>query len=206
MDTAIVLSGGDGAPSSPLPSASLVVAADSGLALAEALRLDVDLIVGDMDSVDLDLLAAYEAAGVAVERHPVDKDASDLELALHAAIERGADRIVVAGGGGGRLDHLLANAALLASLEDIDVSWFVGDDVAHVVRSSCVIPGSPGDIVSLLSVAGTPSVTTSGLRWRLNDEELETGSTRGISNEITFSPAKITVHGGALLAVHRSAR
>ena len=59
-------------------------------------------------------MSAAEAAGVRVERHPVDKDATDLELALDYALAAGATRVtVVSGGGGARLDHHLAELVLL---------------------------------------------------------------------------------------------
>jgi thiamine pyrophosphokinase len=92
-----------------------VIAADSGLALAPILGCTVDLVVGDLDSVDPDQLAAARAAGAEVERHPVDKDRTDLAIALDVAMSRSPDRITVVGGHGGRLDHLLANAALFAA-------------------------------------------------------------------------------------------
>ena len=93
----------------------MVVAADSGVAHALALGLAVDVAVGDFDSLDPRVLEAVEAAGTRVERHPAAKDATDLELAIDVAVGLGAARIVVLGGHGGRLDHFLANALVLAA-------------------------------------------------------------------------------------------
>src|SRR6478752_4504313 len=98
-----------------LPPGADVIAADSGLGVATALGLHVDHLVGDLDSADAAAVSAAEAAGTTVDRHPAEKDATDLELALDAAIARGAHRIVVVDGGGDRLDHLLGNLLLLAS-------------------------------------------------------------------------------------------
>ena len=99
-----------------------VIAADSGLDHAHAPRRRGRLVVGDLDSVDPETLAAAELAGTTVERHPAAKDATDLELALLAARDRGAREIVVVGGHGGRLDHFLANALLLATPALADVA------------------------------------------------------------------------------------
>ena len=55
---------------------------------ARVLGLTVDLLVGDLDSVSATGLAAAEAAGTAVERHPPAKDATDTELAIAAALAR----------------------------------------------------------------------------------------------------------------------
>src|SRR5690606_29585109 len=98
-----------------VPAEALVIAADSGIDQAHALGLTVDIAVGDFDSVTPGALARAEAAGATVERHPVAKDATDLELALDAAAQHRPDQVLVLGGHGGRLDHQLANALLLAS-------------------------------------------------------------------------------------------
>ena len=94
-----------------LPAGADVIAADSGLRVANALGLHVNHLVGDLDSADPAAVEAAAAAGTTVDRHPAEKDATDLELALDAAVARGARRIVVVDGGGDRLDHLLGNLA-----------------------------------------------------------------------------------------------
>ena len=89
---AFVFAGGD--PPAPsvlddLPEATVVIAADSGLHHAIALGCTVDVVVGDLDSADPAVVADVEARGAVIERHPVAKDATDLELALLAARDRG---------------------------------------------------------------------------------------------------------------------
>lgn len=205
--TAVIFAGGD----APVPGiltdlvpGALLVAADSGLRHALAAGLVVDVVVGDLDSVDpLDLAAAI-GAGSAVERHPADKDATDLELALATARNRGARRIVVVGVGGGRLDHFLANALLLASPEyaDLEIEARVGAAIATVVRDATELSGAPGDLVTLLPVGGPArGIRTHGLRWALHDEDLLPGSSRGVSNELAAPVARVTLTDGVLLVV-----
>jgi thiamine pyrophosphokinase len=83
---AIVVAGGSCDPSDAdlLTDADLVVAADGGASWLVTLLRMPDLLVGDLDSAPPALVEELEAAGVPIERHPVDKDASDLELALAA--------------------------------------------------------------------------------------------------------------------------
>ena len=161
-----------------------------------------------MDSVETALLESAADTGATIERHARDKDATDLELALDAAIARGAVRIVVVGGGGGRLDHLLANAALLADerYSRVTVEWFVDDYLVAVVRGSFSIAGAADDVVTLLAVGGPVTVTATGLRWPLDAEELTPGSTRGVSNRLTADEAAISVDSGTVLVLHRRAR
>ncbi|MEX2267219.1 MAG: thiamine diphosphokinase [Acidimicrobiia bacterium] len=204
---ALVFAGGDPPPeavASLLADGAFVIAADSGLHHARALGRHVDLVVGDLDSVDPVALADAEAAGTDVERHPAQKGASDLELALEAAQARGARRITVVGGHGGRVDHFLANALLLASsrFADSEIDAWIGSALITVIRSRTELHGTAGSLCTLLAVGGVArGVTTSGLLYPLDDDELLPGSTRGVSNELTESTASVAIRAGALLAV-----
>ena len=207
----VAVAGGDPVPShvaATLPPDAHVIAADSGLHVALALGMTVDLLVGDLDSVDPRSLATAREAGVEVREHPAAKDATDLALAMDAAIAHGADRLVVVGGHGGRLDHLLANALLLAApaYASVEVTARMGDATVHVVRSAVTLTGTPGELVSLLPVHGpADGVTTTGLLYGLDGEDLPIGSSRGVSNELARPEARVEVAGGVLLAVQPGA-
>jgi thiamine pyrophosphokinase len=189
-----------------LPPGAWVVAADSGLARARALGLEVDLVVGDMDSVAAGLVDEAAAAGAAVDRHPEAKDATDLAIAVDAALAQRPDRLVVLGSDGGRLDHLLSMVALLTSpaLATVAVEAWLGPAHLVVVRpgAAATLAGRPGDLVSLVPVAGRAAgVTTDGLLYPLHDEDLDAGSSRGVSNELAAPTARVTLGDGVLLAV-----
>jgi thiamine pyrophosphokinase len=203
----VVVTGGDplgGQALPPFPADALVVAADSGVDHAQALGLVVHTAVGDFDSVTPAGLQAAADAGAVIDRHPAAKDATDLELALATALALGPTRIVVLGGHGGRLDHLLANALLLAApaLADVDVVAQMGAARVTVVRAEAVLEGRPGDLVSLLPAHGPAlGVVTEGLLYPLRDEDLPAGTSRGVSNELTATSASVRLREGTLLAV-----
>ena len=205
--TALVFAGGDRPTRDALldlPAAALVIAADSGVEHALALGVRVDLVIGDLDSADPRAVDEAAAAGAEVDRHPVAKDATDLELALLAARDRGADDVVVVGGHGGRLDHFLANALLLASpsLATLRVRARMGDAEITVVRDRVELTGHRGKLCSLLPVGGPAhGVLTEGLRYPLRHETLHPGSTRGVSNEFLATAATVTLDTGVLLAI-----
>ena len=187
-----------------LPQPVAVIAADSGLEHALGLGLPVDLVVGDMDSVDSGVLAAAEATGTVVERHPAAKDATDLELALEHALTHRPDRVVVVGGRGGRFDHMLAGIALLASDRWASTTVEARLDWARltVVRRATELHGAPDDLVTLLPLLGDAhGVTTDGLRYPLQNEDLPAGTTRGVSNVLLGTSARVTLESGVLLAI-----
>ena len=104
-------------------TSDVVIAADGGAALADVLGWPIDALVGDFDSIEPDTLARTRAAGATVRAFPSDKDETDLELALAEARERAADEVIVVGGGGGRLDHLLGVIAALSGPIVRDPGW-----------------------------------------------------------------------------------
>ncbi|MFA9430890.1 thiamine diphosphokinase [Egicoccus sp. AB-alg2] len=192
-----------------LPQRAFVIAADSGLHLAHEFGLPVHLVVGDLDSVRPERLAAARAAGVPVHQHPVDKDETDLAIALDAATRFAPARVTLLGGHGGRLDHLLGNALVLAAeaYRELTLTALVASATITVVRGERELRGQPGDYVSLLPAHGPArGITTSGLRFPLSDEDLPAGSTRGISNQFLSDRATVRLTDGVLLAVQPGER
>lgn len=208
----VVVAGGpapDPGSALAVPLGARVIAADEGLEHAVALGLEVSIVVGDFDSVAPEALADAEAAGVRVEQHPAEKDATDLELALDHALTLGARHVlVIAGDGPGRLDHLLAALLLLGSrrYESVEVDALVGSTRIHVVRGERELSGEPGELVTLLALQGpAEGVRTEGLAYPLHGETLEPGSSRGVSNVLTNEVARIAVERGVLLVVRPGA-
>ncbi len=222
---ALVLADGDCPARSGLDTAwpgwerdiELVVAADGGARLADRLGLRLDLWVGDGDSIGAEELERLAASGVPLERAPTDKDESDTELAVLAALARGAGEITVLGGLGGlRIDHALANIALLGHPAAAGRRISLLDDRARITLLDAPgldgqpvrveVAGRVGDVVSLLPagqrVAG---IVTRGLRYRLDGESLDAGPARGLSNVRTSEVASISAASGRLLIVESPA-
>ena len=188
----------------------LVIAADGGARHAGALGRRIDLWVGDGDSFGEAAVEALERDGIAVRRAAVDKDESDTELAVLAALDANAARITILGAlGGRRLDHGLANIWLL------DHPRLIDHDV-RLIDASCRIrlagpgridiAGRVGDVVSLFPFGGTASgIVTDGLRYALRDEDLTSGPSRGLSNVRTAGDARLTVRSGRILVVETPA-
>jgi thiamine pyrophosphokinase len=203
----VVVAGGD--PPDPgsvraVPLGARVIAADRGLEHALALGLDVEIAVGDFDSASPKAVARAEASGTRIERHRAEKDATDLELALDAALALGPKRILVLAGDGGRLDHLLSTLLLLGSsrYETVEIDAFIGHARVHVVRGEREIQGDCGELVSLLVLHGpAEGVRTEGLAYPLEGETLQPGSSRGVSNVFVSATARISLERGVLLAV-----
>ena len=187
-----------------LPPAAMCIAADSGIDHVHTLGLRPDVVIGDLDSASEGALDWARGQGAEVRTHPADKDQTDLELALDLAMDADPDRIVVAGIGGGRLDHFLANIAVLANdrYRGPDVDGLVGTALVSVVTGTRHLAGRVGELISLLPTHGDATgVSTKGLRYRLDGETLRAGASRGVSNLFVATDAVVALNGGVLLAI-----
>lgn len=189
-----------------LAQARHVVAADGGIRHPLALGHLPDVLIGDLDSLPEGVEEELVNWDIEVVRYPPAKDETDLELALlYAAHRFPDDDLIILGGFGGRVDHMLANILLLAHPALSGHPIYLVEDRQRVwlITGETIISGRAGDTVSLVALGGDVSVSqTTGLRWPLIDEVLAFGPARGISNEMTGESATVRLAGGQLLCVH----
>lgn len=207
---ALLVAGGEAPPrerlASRFDSFGLICAADSGLDTLAAWGIAPGLIVGDMDSIsDPRLLEAYPAAEIL--RAPRDKDDTDTELGLRALAERGATRIVLAGGGGGRLDHLLAIRALFErgsrGQRPRPAEWHTANEALYLVENGATLDleAAPGSTVSVFPLAeGSSGMRSAGLRWPLAGLAWGSGGF-GVSNEAPSGCFSVSAGAGDILVV-----
>lgn len=182
----------------------LILAADGGLRHCRKWGYDPHVVVGDMDSVDPDDLAALDRSTTEIIRHPKQKDETDLELALKVAVERRAGDIVILAALGARWDMTFSNVLLLGAsfLKETTVRIL---DAAHELLClrggrKVQLTGRPGDLVSLMPLAGdAKGVTLRGLEYPLENAVLPPGSSLGVSNVFSESTARIELKQGLLL-------
>jgi len=200
--------GGEGPPpavcSILAKQAEIIIAADSGLLNTENAGITPDWIIGDMDSVDVSLLKKYPAEKIL--RFPSDKDFTDTELALNLLWKKNCDAIWIAGGGGGRLDHLLAIRSLFER-EKFPQRWITNTDDIYCLDASGRFSGINIDLPvnSIVSVfplgAGEWKIESRGLKWPLNNVAWNSGSAE-ISNRNTEKNFSIqTIHGRFMIVL-----
>jgi thiamine pyrophosphokinase len=201
----VIYLGGQGPAMAPTLDGEIVatIAADSGLLLADAHGAKVDLVVGDMDSVDAGLLAKYENEGTIISRFPHEKNETDFELAVMAAMNYVADELVVLGGGGGRTDHLISNLAILSGIktEKWKTQMHTNKETIFICRPGQVknIDSNFDNIVSLVPMSRSVSgVKTQNLKWELKDETLEFQNARGMSNVCLGNSFSVKIDTGTL--------
>lgn len=182
-----------------------VVAVDAGVDLALILGLGVDLAIGDFDSLAEDQLERIDEIASEVRRFDRHKDATDLELALEAALDVAGDatRTVVVGVEGGRPDHGLANLALLSRprYERLGIEVHLAHGIAWPVHSKHTVTGDARTMLSVVPMLGDAMVSITGVTWPLDHFLVEAGSTLGVSNEALGGEVALTVHSGTAMLI-----
>lgn len=194
-----------------------VVAADGGSDHLRRLGIAPDLVVGDFDSIQPESRNWIERQGIAAQRYPTAKDATDSEIAIDASItalppdSRPEEvMLVILGALGSRPDHVLGNQMMAASLAERGYQVVMSDGVSLIYALTG--PGRLRIDLSSLPItewaASTVAVsreatglTYSGLRYPLDDFTLPFGSSRGLSNE-PADPAgliEVSLTGGTIL-------
>ncbi len=208
--TALVIVGGSALSPAALvglPTDAYIIAADSGLDHALAAGLRPHLVVGDFDSVKPETLIWAAAEGIEIQRHSPDKDNTDTELALAAALACGATDVVLLGGGGDRIDHSIAAITALghpsmAAFATAAARWDTTMmSVLHGPRT-LRFAAELDATFSLLALHGNCSgIDVEGGLWPLHDAVLQPGSSLGVSNRATTNEPRVGVRTGVLTVI-----
>ncbi len=180
-----------------LPENALVWAADGGLAYCEKLGITPDFVIGDFDSLGF----VPENAVVL----PVQKDVTDMAAAVNLAEEQGCDIFYLYGGTGNRLDHTLANIALLIGLAHKGKKAYLCDrdyTVTAVTNGEICFDEHEKGVISVFAAdEKVHGVTEEGLLYSLDNATLENRTALGVSNEFTGQKSRIAVQNGTLIIV-----
>ena len=212
MKSVVIFLGGNGPAEFPqnIDSSLIIktIAADSGIELAQNYNVNVDVLIGDLDSASKESIDLAKNCGTEIIAFDSDKDFTDFELTLEHAIKTEAQHLIVIGGGGLRTDHLLGNISVLLGeqTKNLIVDIYFKNELLKVCREkqSREVVGNIGDTISLVPLNGdAKGVTTTGLKWELDNATLSSSRALGISNVLLTSNATIKISNGAVLIIQQ---
>lgn len=177
----------------------LIIAADSGYISAQKLNLDPHLIIGDFDS------ASVPNLNTEIITFPCEKDDTDTMLACKTAAKRGADKICIVGGTGGRADHFLSNVFLLERFKDIGINVTLtdGENKISVLKNESIAIKNDSKYFSLFSLEDS-IITAEGCKYPLNNYSLSRENPSfAVSNEVVNDSASVTVIGKVILCEYK---
>lgn len=180
------------------------IAADSGIRHASALGLVPELWTGDFDSVSDAMRERHP--DVPTEVFPAEKDQTDGEIAIAAALARGARELVLAGAfGGPRADHAFLHLTAAIDLAERGIACLLasGSQEGHpLVPGESAFDLPPGTLFSVLAFSDLAGLTLSGVKWPLRDRHVPFGSSLTLSNEVTGRLVAGLGSGRALVVAH----
>lgn len=186
----------------------IIIAADSGYLTARRLGAVPELLLGDLDSLDRSMVTDAELEKLEKMIVSPIKDDTDTQLAVDTALSRGAERIFIIGGLGGRLDHTLSSVFLLEYIKAAGADCLMTDG-RNRVRILC----ADGELTNLSVKRGykylslvsltdkSLDVSVSGVFYPLDGVELTRLYSYAVSNEITAELAVISLTRGRLLVI-----
>ena len=175
-----------------------VIAADGGWHTCRENGITPTLLVADFDS--LDAAPAFDH----ILRLPVEKDDSDMMLAIKAGLAHGQREFHLYGGmGGARSDHTLANMQSLLYLTCHGArGWLYGDKERYTVirNESITFPAKRQGIMSVFCMgADAEGVSITGAQYPLDGAALSAEFLLGVSNHFVGNPITVSVRKGSLL-------
>jgi len=182
----------------------LIICCDGAAQNLIKTKIKPDIVLGDMDSLEPFLLSNFKKEEIKIIEYPAQKDFTDTELALDYALKLNPEKIYIWGAFGGRIDHILGNVFLLLKGKKANTETHLIDEYAETFlpQEEVFFNDAVGCTVSLLSVSPkVEGITLHGFAYPLNNETLRMGETRGLSNYIKESPAKINFVSGDLLVI-----
>ena len=185
-----------------IPDGSYMIAADKGLEQLRACGVEPDLVVGDFDSL------GYVPEARELVRHPVEKDDTDMMLAVREGLRRGFREFILYGGMGGRLDHTLANVQTLGFLLEHGARGFLygeGTAVTLLENGTMRFPENMQGTFSVFCFGDTAEgVTETGLYYPLENARLTNTFPLGVSNSFCERESSVSVQNGKLLLLWQS--
>ena len=185
-----------------------VIAADRGLMFLESRGLSADLIVGDFDSSSPGFIEKYRSdhPDAQICSYRPEKDYTDTEIAVTAALDKGYREITILGGTGSRLDHVLGNIQLLELIADRGGNGVIVDKHNRITlhRESFIIDRDSqwGKYISFFAWGGkVKGLSLKGFHYGLDHYELGTSGSLGVSNELDAESGMVEFTEGRLLMV-----
>lgn len=182
----------------------LVIGVDGGTAHCCQCGVRPDIIIGDLDSIPASTLNTCQEDSLEIIQHPTRKDATDLELALDLALERGVDCLDIFAALGGRWDMSIGNILTAAAdkYKPLKVCLYSGTTQAAILHAGTTrtFHGSPGQVFSILPLAGTVTkVSLQGCEYPLHNRDIPFGSSLGMSNVYSSEKVSIFFTAGTLI-------
>ena len=178
----------------------IVIAADGGYKYLQRAGIKPDIVIGDFDSL------GKAPEGEKIIRLKPEKDVTDTYAAVSEGIKCGYSRFNIYGASGGRIEHTLANIQLIASLaeKNMQASIFDGSTVITAITAKTLrFDSAYNGYISIFAHSDKcTGVCLRGLKYPLENAELNNLFPLGVSNEFLGVESEIVIGNGTAIIVY----
>ena len=182
-----------------------IIGADGGCNHLYKMNITPNYIIGDLDSINNDLIDYYKSKNVIFKTYPSRKDETDSEICIYLAKELKAKEIDFYGALGGRIDHTLANIGLMHYVRQMNIIPRMissEEEIAIIKNEEVILQGKKGDTVSIIPImTDANNVTLKKLEYPLNNARMGYLSSLGISNVMLENECSIKIEDGYALII-----
>ena len=182
----------------------LIIGVDKGCNILNEYNIKPDLILGDFDSANKEVIDKFINEGVKVERFRPEKDYTDTDLGYEKAKECGATEILLFGATGTRLDHMLGNIGIMLKALREKISLYVIDDnnKSWIIDKPTTIKGQHGSLISFHAISNiVRKVNIIGAKYELQNYDMTLFEPRAVCNEFIDKDITISFEEGNIMII-----
>ena len=193
--TLIILS--ESEPCNLEDSFDTILVSDGGYKTAKKMGLNINVLLGDFDSITSEELNEAKNKGIKIISFPYDKDKTDGEIAVDYAISLGSNEIVILGSFKEELDHALGNLFLLFKIDKVGITSKLLTQFyeIEIINSKKEYIEKQGHELSLIPVSEVvEDLNIQGSKYNLKDVKVEMGQTLTLRNIINLNKDLATIY------------
>lgn len=176
-----------------------IVCVDGGCDYAIDNSLNISIAIGDFDSISENKYQTIKDKDIKRITFNVDKDKTDMQLAIEYCIDCKYDNLHIFGGLGTRMDHSMANISFLDRFHDNFKELTIVDEtnIIFSCKDEAIINNKEGYYLSFIIASGEPIIDIEGVKWPLRGHKMIPGDSYTISNKIVSESARVVVKEGS---------
>ena len=182
-----------------------IIGADGGCNHLYKMNITPQYIIGDLDSINKDLVEYYKSNNVIFKTYPSHKDETDSEICIYLAKELNAEKIDFYGSLGGRIDHALANIGLMHYVREMKIEPRIitsEEEIIIIKNEDVTLHGKKGETISIIPImTDANNITLKNLEYPLNIGKIGYLSSLGISNVMMKDECSIKIEDGYALII-----
>ena len=181
---------------------SEIIGVDNGAQHLFNRSITPNVILGDLDSINPSLLKQIKTMEVEIKSYESNKDKTDFELAIDSITNSNDKKIYLIGGEEGEVDHLFSIFSIISNYKFAkNLTWFYQDKTI-IFKQNISIEMEKGSKFSIIPITNLKHLRITGAKWELNEEDINSGSSKTLRNISNSDVLKINCESGLFCVIY----